>query len=332
MSAPDKVDISMQLNEIQALVAADMEGVNSHIRAQLHSDVALIEQMGEYIVNSGGKRLRPVLAILSARACQYEGEKHHLTAAIIEFIHTATLLHDDVVDASNLRRGKETANSIWGNEASVLVGDFIFSRSFEMMVQVGDMRVMEVLATASNTIAEGEVLQLLNCNEPDTTEQQYMEVIRCKTAKLFEAAARLGPVLAMKPAEIETAMAAYGMHLGTAFQLIDDVLDYRADSETMGKNVGDDLAEGKPTLPIIYALNKGTAAQVKELRDVIKKGDRERLQQVAEIINETKALDYAQQIALQETEIAKQALDYIPHGEYKTALSSLVEFSVSRIY
>ena len=322
----------MQLNDIQALVAKDMDGVNAHIRAQLHSDVALIEQMGEYIVNSGGKRLRPVLAILSARASNYQGEKHHLTAAIIEFIHTATLLHDDVVDASNLRRGKETANSIWGNEASVLVGDFIFSRSFEMMVQVGDMRVMEVLASASNTIAEGEVLQLLNCNEPDTTEQQYMEVIRCKTAKLFEAAARLGPVLGKNGSDVEQAMAAYGMRLGTAFQLIDDVLDYRADSDTMGKNVGDDLAEGKPTLPIIYALQKGTATQVKELREVIKSGDRNRLKQVIEIIEATNALDYAQQIALQEAEYAKNALDCLVDSDYKLALNSLVEFSVERIY
>ena len=322
----------MQLNDIQALVAADMEGVNAHIRAQLHSDVALIEQMGEYIVNSGGKRLRPVLAILSARACQYDGEKHHLTAAIIEFIHTATLLHDDVVDASDLRRGKETANSIWGNEASVLVGDFIFSRSFEMMVQVGDMRVMEVLASASNTIAEGEVLQLLNCNEPDTTEQQYMEVIRCKTAKLFEAAARLGPVLGNNGVEVEQAMTDYGMHLGTAFQLIDDVLDYRADSETMGKNVGDDLAEGKPTLPIIYALQKGTAAQIQTLRSVIKEGDRDRLEQVIEIIQSTKALEYAEQIALQEAQNAKHKLDCLPASDFKVALDSLVEFSVSRIY
>ena len=322
----------MQLNDIQALVAEDMAGVNSHIRAQLHSDVALIEQMGEYIVNSGGKRLRPVLAILSARACNYEGEKHHLTAAIIEFIHTATLLHDDVVDASDLRRGKETANSIWGNEASVLVGDFIFSRSFEMMVQVGDMRVMEVLATASNTIAEGEVLQLLNCNEPDTTEQQYMEVIRCKTAKLFEAAARLGPVLGNNGLDVEEAMATYGMRLGTAFQLIDDVLDYRADSDTMGKNVGDDLAEGKPTLPIIYALKKGTTTQVKELRSVIKNGDRDRLPQVIEIIETTNALDYAQQVALEEAEHAKNALDCLADSNYKTALNSLVEFSAARIY
>ena len=322
----------MQLNDIQALVAADMEGVNAHIRAQLHSDVALIEQMGEYIVNSGGKRLRPVLAILSARACQYGGEKHHLTAAIIEFIHTATLLHDDVVDASDLRRGKETANSIWGNEASVLVGDFIFSRSFEMMVQVGDMRVMEVLASASNTIAEGEVLQLLNCNEPDTTEQQYMEVIRCKTAKLFEAAAQLGPILANQSADVEASMSAYGMHLGTAFQLIDDVLDYRADSETMGKNVGDDLAEGKPTLPIIYALKVGTPEQIKELRDVIKTGNRDRLEQVMEIIHATNALEYAEQVALKEAEDAKSTLECLSDSDFKVALSSLVEFSVSRIY
>ena len=322
----------MQLNDIQALVAEDMEGVNSHIRAQLHSDVALIEQMGEYIVNSGGKRLRPVLAILSARACNYEGEKHHLTAAIIEFIHTATLLHDDVVDASDLRRGKETANSIWGNEASVLVGDFIFSRSFEMMVQVGDMRVMEVLATASNTIAEGEVLQLLNCNEPDTTEQQYMEVIRCKTAKLFEAAARLGPVLGNNGSDVEEAMATYGMRLGTAFQLIDDVLDYRADSDTMGKNVGDDLAEGKPTLPIIHALTNGTSTQVQELRSVIQNGDRNRLPQVIEIIESTKALDYAQQVALKEADYAKNTLSCLENSDYKAALNSLVEFSVARIY
>ena len=322
----------MQLNEIQTLVADDMAGVNGHIRAQLHSDVALIEQMGDYIVNSGGKRLRPVLAILSARACGYTGNKHHLTAAIIEFIHTATLLHDDVVDASDLRRGKETANSIWGNEASVLVGDFIFSRSFEMMVQVGDMRVMAVLASASNTIAEGEVLQLLNCNEPDTTEAQYMEVIKCKTAKLFEAAAQLGPVLAGKSAEIEDAMSAYGMHLGTAFQLIDDVLDYRADSETLGKNVGDDLAEGKPTLPLIRALQAGTVNQVKQLREVVIKGDRSQLDDVMEIIYATDALDYAQQVAVEEANAAKNSLQWLPDSEYKTALNSLVEFSVSRIY
>lgn len=322
----------MKLNEIQELVAGDMEGVNNHIRAQLHSDVALIEQMGEYIVNSGGKRLRPVLAILAAKACGYKGERHHLTAAIIEFIHTATLLHDDVVDASDLRRGKETANAIWGNEASVLVGDFIFSRSFEMMVQVNEMRVLEVLASASNTIAEGEVLQLLNCHDPDTSEQQYMEVIRCKTAKLFEAAARLGPVLAQQSATVETALAEYGMRLGTAFQLIDDILDYRADKETLGKNVGDDLAEGKPTLPIIYALENGTAEQVTILRDVIKKGDRNKLDQVMEIISNTNALQYAEKIATKEAQDAKAAIDCLEENTYKNALISLVDFSLERIY
>lgn len=322
----------MQLNEIQALVAKDMDGVNAHIRTQLHSDVILINQMGEYIVNSGGKRLRPVLAILSAHACGYAGDKHYLAAAIIEFIHTATLLHDDVVDSSELRRGKETANSIWGNEASVLVGDFIFSRSFEMMVQVGDMRVMEILSSASNTIAEGEVLQLLNCNDPDTTEQQYMEVIRCKTAKLFAAAAQLGAILAKKSSAEEQALSDYGMHLGTAFQLIDDVLDYRADSETIGKNVGDDLAEGKPTLPIIHALKNAPPEQAEQLSEIIRNGDRNSLEQVMNIIQSTNALEYTEKVALQEAEKAKQSLACLPDGQYKTALTSLVEFSAGRIY
>lgn len=322
----------MELKEIQALVASDMEGVNAQIRAQLHSDVALIQQMGEYIVNSGGKRLRPVLAILSARACGYEGDRHHLTAAIIEFIHTATLLHDDVVDSSDLRRGKETANSIWGNEASVLVGDFIFSRSFQMMVKVNQMRVMEILSAASNTIAEGEVLQLLNCNDPDTTEEKYMEVIRCKTAKLFEAAAQLGPVLANESEHIEHALSKYGMHLGTSFQLIDDILDYRSDSQSIGKNVGDDLAEGKPTLPIIYALKNATSEQTELLRTIIRQGDRDQLDQVLKIIQATSALQYTEQVARQEAENAKQELACLAESEYKTALNSLAEFSVSRLF
>ena len=322
----------MELEEIQALVATDMDGVNANIRAQLHSDVILIQQMGEYIVNSGGKRLRPVLAVLSARACGYEGENHYMAAAIVEFIHTATLLHDDVVDASDLRRGKETANSIWGNEASVLVGDFIFSRSFEMMVKVGDMRVMEILSTTSNMIAEGEVLQLLNCNEPDTTEEQYMEVIRCKTAKLFGAAAQLGAVLSGKPKEVEEALLKYGMHLGTAFQLIDDVLDYRADAETMGKNVGDDLAEGKPTLPIIQAIKQSSPEQASRLSDIIKTGDRDKLEVVLEIIESTSALDYTEQAAIKQAEQAKQQLSVLPDSAHKIALSSLADFSVSRIY
>ncbi len=322
----------MQLNDIQALVAKDMDGVNASIRTQLHSDVVLIEQMGEYIINSGGKRLRPVIAVLSARACGYQGDKHHLTAAVIEFIHTATLLHDDVVDASELRRGKETANSIWGNEASVLVGDFIFSRAFEMMVQIGDMRVMEILSGTSNKIAEGEVLQLLNCNDPETSEQQYMQVIQCKTAKLFSSAAQIGAVLAGRPANEELALESYGMHLGTAFQIVDDVLDYRADSVTMGKNVGDDLAEGKPTLPLIYALRQGSKEQKATLSEIIKAGDRNKLAQVLEIIKQTNALQYTEVVAKQEAETAKQSLACMPDSEYKTALISLADFSVSRAY
>ena len=322
----------MELKEIQALVAVDMEGVNAQIRAQLHSDVALIQQMGEYIVNSGGKRLRPVLAILSARACGYEGDRHHLTAAIIEFIHTATLLHDDVVDSSDLRRGKETANSIWGNEASVLVGDFIFSRSFQMMVKVNQMRVMEILSAASNTIAEGEVLQLLNCNDPDTTEDQYMEVIRCKTAKLFEAAAQLGPVLANESEHIEDALSKYGMHLGTSFQLIDDILDYRADSQAIGKNVGDDLAEGKPTLPIIYAIRHGSPQQAEALKAIIRQGDRDQLDQVLDIIDVTNALQYTEQVARQEAENAKCEIECLSESKFKTALRSIADFSVSRLF
>jgi len=322
----------MQLNDIQALVAKDMDGVNASIRTQLHSDVVLIEQMGEYIINSGGKRLRPVIAVLSARACGYQGNKHHLTAAVIEFIHTATLLHDDVVDASELRRGKETANSIWGNEASVLVGDFIFSRAFEMMVQIGDMRVMEILSGTSNKIAEGEVLQLLNCNDPETTEQQYMQVIQCKTAKLFSSAAQIGAVLASRPATEELALENYGMHLGTAFQIVDDILDYRADSGTMGKNVGDDLAEGKPTLPLIYALSQGNEEQKTTLSEIIKTGDRDKLAQVLEIIKHTDALQYTESAAKQEAENAKQSLASMPNSEYKTALISLADFSVSRAY
>lgn len=322
----------MQLNDIQALVANDMDGVNACIRTQLHSDVVLIEQMGEYIIGSGGKRLRPVIAVLAARACDYQGDKHHLTAAVIEFIHTATLLHDDVVDASELRRGKETANSIWGNEASVLVGDFIFSRAFEMMVEIGDMRVMEILSNTSNKIAEGEVLQLLNCNEPNTTEDQYMQVIQCKTAKLFSSAAQIGAVLADRPENEVKGLENYGMHLGTAFQIIDDVLDYRADSKTMGKNVGDDLAEGKPTLPLIYAMKQSSEDQKNILSEVIRAGDRDKLAQVLEIIKQTNALEYTETIAKQEAEHAKESLTCLPDSDYKSALISLADFSVGRAY
>ena len=322
----------MNLTAILALVATDMAGVNSHISENMRSEVGLIEQMGEYIIAGGGKRLRPVVAILAAKACGYPEDRHQVAAAVIDIIHTATLLHDDVVDASELRRGQETANSIWGNESAVLVGDFLFSRAFEMAIAMNDARVMQILASTINRITEGEVMQLLYCNEPDTTEQQYMTVIQCKTAKLFEAAAQIGAVLANKEASQEASLGAYGMHLGTAFQVADDLLDYRADSETLGKNVGDDLAEGKPTLPIIYALQQGSATQVALLRQVIENGDRQKLEQVVEIIEETKALDYAQAVMLRESEKATETLAAIPDSEYKMALQGLIEFSVARLY
>ncbi len=320
----------MDFKSIQNLVAEDMDGVNSAIRQYLHSDVALISQMANYIINSGGKRLRPILAILCARACGYSGEKHYLVAAIIEFIHTATLLHDDVVDESSLRRGHETANAIWGNESSVLVGDFVFSRSFEMMVDVGEMRVMEILARASNTIAEGEVMQLLNCNDPDTTEERYMTVIQSKTAKLFEAACQLGAILAKQPIEIEQACAAYGTHIGTAFQLKDDLLDYQASPEEMGKNIGDDLTEGKPTLPLIYALknSKGTTAEM--IRDAIINGGKQYMQEIMQVIEATDAIAYTEDSANRQAQIAKQQIEILPSNKYQNALVELTNFAVTR--
>lgn len=322
----------MDLEQIKSLTDADMEAVNAYIRKHLSSPVALIESMAEYIIASGGKRLRPMLAVLAARACGYQGEKHAHVAAVVEFIHTATLLHDDVVDASELRRGRDTANTIWGNEATVLVGDFIFSRAFEMMVEVGQMRVMEILSTTSNRIAEGEVMQLLNCNDPDTNEQRYMQVIQCKTAKLFEGAAQLGAILAGQPQEVEKACAAYGMHLGIAFQLVDDVLDYRATSDEMGKNLGDDLAEGKPTLPIIHAMQNGNEEQVRLLREVIERGGRDQLDQVLEIIEQTNALAYTEEVAKREAQAAIEQLAHLPQNEHTQALAALAEFSVARTH
>lgn len=259
----------MTLDEIRLLSQQDMAAVNEHIFSQLNSDVALINQLGIYIVNSGGKRLRPLLAVLAARALGYQGSQHVTLATIIEFIHTATLLHDDVVDESMLRRGKETANAVFGNQASVLVGDFLYTRAFQLMVSLERMRVMQILADATNVIAEGEVLQLMNVNDPDTTEQSYMQVIYCKTARLFEAATELAAVLSDKDPATTEAMRQYGLHLGTAFQLIDDVLDYQADVADLGKNIGDDLAEGKPTLPLIHALKHGTESQKTLIREAI---------------------------------------------------------------
>ena len=320
----------MDFKSVQNLVAEDMEGVNAAIRQYLHSDVALISQMANYIINSGGKRLRPILAILCARACGYEGDKHCLVAAIIEFIHTATLLHDDVVDESSLRRGHETANAIWGNESSVLVGDFVFSRSFEMMVDVGEMRVMEILARASNTIAEGEVMQLLNCNDPDTTEERYMTVIQSKTAKLFEAACQLGAIIAGQTNEVEQACAAYGTHIGTAFQLKDDLLDYQASPEEMGKNLGDDLAEGKPTLPIIYALKNSSGANAELIRNAIVNGGKQDLHEILHVIESTNAITYTENTANQQAKIARQKIEILPNNKYRDALFELANFAITR--
>lgn len=309
-----------------------MHAVDLAIRQRLHSEVVLINQLAGYIVNSGGKRLRPMLVLLAARAADYTGRRHIDLAAVIEFIHTATLLHDDVVDGSQLRRGRETANTIWGNEASVLVGDFLYSRSFEMMVEVGSMRVMEILAHTTNTIAEGEVMQLLNCRDPDTTEERYLQVIRSKTAKLFEAAAQLGAILGERPLAEEKALAAYGMHLGIAFQLIDDVLDYSSSPEESGKNIGDDLAEGKPTLPLIYAMRTGTPEQTLTIRKAIEQGGLESIARVTETIESTGAIAYTAQLARDEARKAIDAVAQLRPSKFRDALCDLAGFSVQRTY
>jgi len=323
----------MDFNAIYQLVSDDMKAVNALIQRRLQSDVVLVNQLSHYIINSGGKRLRPLLALLVARACGYQGDKHVDIAAIVEFIHTATLLHDDVVDESDMRRGKDTANNVWGNQAAVLVGDFLYSRSFEMMVDVGVMRVMEILSHTTNAIAEGEVLQLLNCNDADTTEERYMEVIHSKTAKLFEATCKLGAVVAGLPGEQEEAMARYGMHLGTAFQLVDDVLDYSASAAEMGKNIGDDLAEGKPTLPLIIALKRSKGKQAKMIRQAIEHGDGlNYIDDILVTIKVTNAIAYTEEVAKREIDQAIQNLKCLEDGDYKTALESLARFSVSRTH
>jgi len=309
---------------------ADMDSVDEVIHQRLSSDVALINQLSHYIVNSGGKRLRPLLAVLSARVFGYQGDMHYLLAAIIEFIHTATLLHDDVVDESDMRRGNETANALFGNAASVLVGDFLYSRSFEMMVEMDDMRVMNILATTTNVIAEGEVMQLMNVHDADTTEEKYLEVIHCKTAKLFEAACQLGAILCNRSDEEIHAMAAYGRYLGTAFQLIDDVMDYTSSSEEMGKNVGDDLAEGKPTLPLIYAIQQGSQVQAELIKSAIENGGYERIDEVQAIIQHTGALQYTEKMAQQQAELAIAELDCLPQSDNRTLLINIARLSVHR--
>ena len=307
-----------------------MSIVDDVIREKLYSHVLLIRQVSEYIINSGGKRLRPALVILSAGAFGYSGKFHHNLAAVIEFIHTATLLHDDVVDESELRRNKETANALFGNAASVLVGDFLYSRAFQMMVEVNNMRVMQVLADATNTIAEGEVLQLLNCRDPYVTEDNYLRVIRYKTAKLFEAASRLGAILGNATPEEEEATAIYGMHLGIAFQLIDDMLDYSGNNQDTGKNLGDDLAEGKPTLPLIYAMRVGSPEQAGIIRKAIEDGGKDGFQPVLNVIQQTTALDYAKQCAEAEIATATAAITSLPDSENKRCLLQLARFAVTR--
>lgn len=321
----------MDLNRINDLSQADMAAVNSLIYDHLRSDVALVNQLGFYIVNGGGKRIRPLLTVLAARAVDYQGEHHITLAAIIEFIHTATLLHDDVVDESTLRRGKDTANEVFGNQASVLVGDFLYTRSFQMMVSIGQMQVMQILADATNVIAEGEVLQLMNCNDPDTTEDSYMQVIYCKTARLFEAATQLAAVIAEKNQQTVEGMRLYGMHLGTAFQLIDDVLDYAANADELGKNIGDDLSEGKPTLPLIHVINHGNDEQKQLVRDAIEhQTGMDNLDAILEAIKQTGALEYATAKAQEESQKAIEAIAFLPESEYKQALVSLAEIAVKR--
>ena len=317
-------------NPITDVITADMSAVNDVIRRQLYSDVPLVNQVAEYIISAGGKRLRPVLVLLIANAYGYQGKNHHDLAATIEFIHTATLLHDDVVDESSLRRGRQTANALFGNAASVLVGDFLHSRAFQMMVSVGSVPIMQVVADATNVIAEGEVLQLLNMHDPDVTEDRYLQVIRSKTAKLFEASAKVGALIAGANEEQVEAAAEYGRSIGTAFQLIDDVLDDTGNAEEIGKNVGDDLREGKPTLPLIYLMKNGTAEEKELVRTCIEQGDESQFDKILHAITQSGALNYTKEKALEAARKAAAAVTHLPDSPYKEALLTLSQFAVQR--
>ena len=320
----------MNLEKINELTAQDMAGVNAAILEQLNSDVQLINQLGYYIVSGGGKRIRPMIAVLAARAVGYEGNVHVTIAALIEFIHTATLLHD-VVDESDMRRGKATANAAFGNAASVLVGDFIYTRAFQMMTSLGSLKVLEVMSEAVNVIAEGEVLQLMNVNDPDITEENYMRVIYSKTARLFEAAAQCSGILAGCTPEEEKGLQDYGRYLGTAFQLIDDLLDYNADGEQLGKNVGDDLNEGKPTLPLLHAMHHGTPEQAQMIRTAIEQGNgRHLLEPVLEAMNACGSLEWTRQRAEEEADKAIAALQVLPDTPWREALVGLAHIAVQR--
>lgn len=321
------------LDHISALADKDMQAVNAEILAQLNSDVVLINQLGHYIISGGGKRIRPLIAVLAARALGYQGKQHITCAAFIEFVHTATLLHDDVVDESAMRRGKKTANALFGNAASVLVGDFIYTRAFQMMTSVNSLDVLKVMSAATNVIAEGEVQQLMNVNDPDTTEENYMGVIYGKTARLFEAATHCAALVAEANPDQLTALQDYGRYLGTAFQLIDDILDYSANAEKLGKNIGDDLAEGKPTLPLLHAMHHGNPQQAALIREAIEQGGkRDALPAILAIMAEHRSLDYAMQRAKQEAQKAVDAIAILPPSDYKTALASLAYLSVDRHY
>jgi octaprenyl-diphosphate synthase len=309
-----------------------MRAVDAVVRTRLHSEVVLVRQVAEYIISAGGKRMRPALVLLSAGACGYAGTRHHELAAVVEFIHTATLLHDDVVDESSLRRGRDTANAVFGNPASVLVGDFLYSRAFQIMVGVGSMRVMQVLADATNIIAEGEVLQLMNCRNADISVDAYLQVIRYKTAKLFEAAGQLGAILGNASPEVEMAMASYGTHIGTAFQLIDDVLDYSGKEAETGKHLGDDLAEGKPTLPLIHVIQNGSAEQAALVRDAIENARGDLFAEVLAAVRASGALDAAHRHGVTEAGLAKMALSPLPDSKFKETLLQLADFAVQRSF
>ncbi len=322
------------IDDLKSYTAEGMARVNRVIEDHLRSDVVLINQLAAHIIHSGGKRLRPMLVMLGAEACGFDrgDDQDALLAATVEFIHTATLLHDDVVDESEMRRGQETASSIWGNEAAVLVGDYLYSRAFQMMVQAQSLPIMNLMADTTNTIAQGEVMQLLNINDPDTSEERYHQVIYSKTACLFEAAARIGAILTGQAEPVQQALADYGKHLGIAFQLIDDALDYEADSDELGKNVGDDLAEGKPTLPLIRALEQGTPEQQALIRQAIENGGLEHIDAITQAIRDTGALDYTHRQAIEHADRAQAALAPLPDTPARAALAFIADFAVKRSY
>ncbi|WP_143533160.1 octaprenyl diphosphate synthase [Rodentibacter caecimuris] len=323
----------MNMNAIQELAALDMQNVNQSILSQLNSNVALINQLGFYIIQGGGKRIRPLIAVLSARALGFSGTESITCATFVEFIHTASLLHDDVVDESDMRRGRATANAEFGNAASVLVGDFIYTRAFQLVAELNSLKILRIMSDATNVLAEGEVQQLMNINDPDTSEESYMQVIYSKTARLFEVAAQSASIVANATPEQENALKLYGRYLGTAFQLVDDVLDYSANTTSLGKNVGDDLAEGKPTLPLLHAMRHSNPAQSELIRNAIEQGGkRDVIAQILEIMTEHRSLDYAMEKAKHEAQKAVDAISILPPSEYKNALISLAYLSVDRTY